>query len=498
MYRIIKYSLAILVALSLVSPFPVNGQDQATEKQQQQKISDSEIVAAIKADIAGASRIAGGVIKVSADSGLVTLSGTATSLLDKQMSARIAKRTRGVNAVLDQLIVVASNRRDDDIRADVEKVLRINDGVDEPRIAVDVSRGEVALTGKVASLAEKRIAELAASGVTGVTKVNNQITVSLTSDRTNEDIAEEIRGLIVHSVYLDDAHVDVRVDEHVAKLSGVVPSAEAKDRLEQIVEIWGVAAVDVTGVKVDPDSVDDSQRLQRWADVSDEKIQDALARSFRNDPIVFSHVNAITTNVSDGTVTLTGRANRLRTKNRAERLSRDVVGVHRVVNEIKVEYIDKDISDMEIIHETQAAILRSAFLERRDIRVHCQRAHVSLYGSVESELEKQVAEWIADGVTGVVHVNNSLAVEPQWKEKSDDAIKADLQRKLKYTLFDKSDNIDVTVENGTVILQGEVATWRQWQRVMDLAFEAGARHPHNLLNVRYHPPHGASRIFVPR
>ncbi len=121
------------------------------------------------------------------------------------MSAKIAKRTRGVNAVLNQLIVVASDRSDDDIRGDVEKVLRLNDSVDKPRIAVDVSRGKVALTGKVASLAEKRIAELAASGVTGVTGVENQITVGLSSDRTNEDIAEEIRGLIVHSVYLDDA-----------------------------------------------------------------------------------------------------------------------------------------------------------------------------------------------------------------------------------------------------------------------------------------------------
>ncbi len=494
MYSLNNHSLSLLITLALLNPPSVSGQDKSSTA----KLSDSEIAGAIRGDIADASRIAGGEIKVEAASGLVTLSGTATSLLDSQMSAKIAKRTRGVNAVLNQLIVTASDRSDDDILADGEKVLRINDSVDEPRIAIKVTRGEVALTGKVASLAEKRIAELVSSGVTGVTKVDNQITVSLSSDRTDEDIAEEVRGLIVHSVYLDDAHVDVNVEGHIVKLSGAVPSAEAKDRLEQITEIWGVSAVEVTGVKVDPDRVDESQRRQRWADVSNQKIQDALARSFRNDPIVFSHIDAITTNFSDGTVTLTGRVNRLRTKNRAERLSGDIVGVHRVVNEIKVEYIDKDVSDMEIIHETQAAIRRSAFLDRREIRVHCQRAHVSLYGIVDSELEKQVAEWIADGVTGVVHVNNSLAVERKGKEKDDDAIKSDLQRKLKYTLFERSDNIDVTVENGTVILQGEVATWRQWQLVMDLALEAGARHPHNLLNVRYHPPHGASRIFVPR
>lgn len=487
-------TLLLLVALSLFTSSPLHGQDTPTSK----KPSDSEISAAIQADIQDASRIAGGEIDVRSQAGLVTLSGTATSLLDKQMAGAIAKRTRGVQAVLNQLIVVASDRGDDDIRDDVIKVLRINDSVDEPRIAVDVRRGEVSILGKVDSLAEKRIAELAASGVNGVTTVNNQISVSLAHDRTDEEIADEIRGLIVHSVYLDDSSVQVNVEDHVVKLSGAVPSAEAKDWVEQVAGIWGVATVDANAVKVDPDRLDESQRRERYADVTDEAISEALLRSFSSDPIVFSRIDAIESRVNEGVVTLTGRVNRLQIKNRAERLAADIVGVQRVINEIKVEYVDKDVSDMEIIHETQAAIRRSAHLDRREIRVHCQRAHVSLYGIVDSELEKRVAEWIADGVTGVVHVNNALAVEPEWKEKSDEAIKSDLQRKLKYTLFDKSDNIDVTVENGTVILRGEVATWRQWQLVMDLALEAGARHPHNLLNVRYHPPHGASRIFVPR
>jgi osmotically-inducible protein OsmY len=490
----LKTTLPVLVALSLFTSPSIHGQDSSGPK----KLSEGEISAAIQADIQDASRIAGGEIGVSNKAGLVTLSGTATSLLDKQMAGAIAKRTRGVGAVLNQLIVVASDRSDDEIRDDVDKVLRINDSVDELRIAVDVSRGEVSLTGKVDSLAEKRIAELAASGVTGVTAVNNQITIGLSSDRTDEEIAEEIRGLIVYSVYLDDASLQVNVKDHIAKLVGTVPSAEAKDRAEQVAEIWGVSAVDASDVKVDPDRLDESQRRERYADVTDESIHEALLRSFRSDPIVFSRIDAIESSVDGGVVTLTGSVNRLRIKSRAERLAADIVGVQRVVNEIKVEYVDKDVSDMEIIDETQAAIRRSALLDRHDIRVHCQRAHVSLYGIVDSELEKRVAQWIADGVTGVVHVNNSLAIEPEWKEKSDAAIKSDLQRKLKYTLFDKSNNIDVTVENGTVILRGEVATWRQWQLVMDLAIEAGARHPHNLLNVRFHPPHGASSIFVPR
>jgi len=165
MNQCLKSTLRLLVVLSPCTSPPIPGQDSPATN----KLSDSDISAAIQADIQDASRIAGGEIGVSSKAGWVTLAGTATSLLDKQMAAAIAKRTRGVEAVLNQLIVVASDRRDDDIRGDVDKVLRINDSVDEPRIAVDVSRGEVSLTGKVDSLAEKRIAELVAGGVNGVT-----------------------------------------------------------------------------------------------------------------------------------------------------------------------------------------------------------------------------------------------------------------------------------------------------------------------------------------
>ncbi len=65
-------------------------------------------------------------------------------------------------------------------------------------------------------------------------------------------------------------------------------------------------------------------------------------------------------------------------------------------------------------------------------------------------------------------------------------------------MFDASDGIDITVTDGVAVMTGTVDTWRQWQAALDLAIEAGSRAPHNMLNVRHHPPHGASRIFVPR
>ena len=470
----------------------------AQEKNDSTSIHPNEIASAIQSDLEDAERLAADSLKADVKDGLVTLSGQVESMQDKQLASRIAKRTRGVEAVLNQILIKASKRSDDEIREDVMKVLRINDSVDAPQIVVNVSGGEVAMIGKVDSLAEKRIAEFGASGVRGVRNVANQLTVDLLTPRSDQDLREEISALVVQSVYLDDADVKVDVKDHVAILTGTVSSAEMKDRLEEVAEVRGIDEVDASGVKVDPSQADGTRRKARYAEVTDEKISDALKRSFRADPVVFGQADAISANVDSGTVTLTGNVTRLRIKDKAERLAMDVIGVQRVSNELKVEYPDQPPSDIEIVRETQEAIRLSPYLERRDVRIHCQRAHVSLFGIVESGLEKQIAGWLAGGVTGVVHVNNSLAIEKKWKEKSDEQIKKDLERKLKFAFFDKSNQIDVTVENGVAILRGEVDTWRQWQAVLDLTLEAGAKNPHNVIDVRYHPPHGASRIYVPR
>ncbi len=64
MYFLIIRSFPIIIALSVVNPTYVSGQasEQAT------KLSDGEIASAIEADIADASRIAGGEINVKATS----------------------------------------------------------------------------------------------------------------------------------------------------------------------------------------------------------------------------------------------------------------------------------------------------------------------------------------------------------------------------------------------------------------------------------------------
>ncbi|WP_153556255.1 BON domain-containing protein [Roseimaritima sediminicola] len=457
----------------------------------------TQIRATIEQDLEDAERVGSGEISVEVDGPAVRLSGTVNSLLDKRLASRIAKRTRGVEIVLNQIIVTASDRSDQQVRSDVEKVLRINQSVPESRIEVAVENGVVTLSGRLASLAEKRIAMFAASGVRGVTEVQSELVVRRSSDRTDEELREEISALLVQSVYLDDADVRVNVEGHIAKLTGSVPSAAAKDRAERVAEIWGVSAVDTSGLKVDPNLRSGEKRKARYADIDDQQLAQRLDRAFHVDPILFHQQDAIETEVEKGVVTLAGTVDRVRAKHRAAQVAGDVVGVQQVDNRLRVEYPDRDISDMQMIQQTQEALARSAYLDRNEIRVHCQRAHVSLYGVVDSETQKRVAEYLAGGVPGVVHVNNRLVVADPESDKSDQAISEDLERKLRYTLYDDSSDVTFEVHDGVVILRGEVDTWRQWQAAMDLAIEAGARNPHNLINVRYHPPHGAPQTYVP-
>ncbi|WP_161604496.1 BON domain-containing protein [Roseiconus nitratireducens] len=457
-----------------------------------------DLAEVIRADIDDAESLSVDEITVGSEDGLVTLSGTVASLMDKRRAADVAKRVRGVQAVLNEIIVQPTSRSDADIREDVVSRMKTNDSLEKLEIVAAVNGGEVALTGKVDSLAEKRVAERAAAGVRGVTSVANQLTVRLDPDRSDQELREEVNALIIQSVYLDDLNIDVNVKDAVVTLAGKVHSAAQKERLEAVAEIWGVQKVDVEGVEVQPDSVDQTVRKRRYADVSDQQISQAIRRSLSNHPIAFSAVDQIQPEVHDGVVTLQGTVSRLRVKEIAERLAMDVVGVHRVVNELEVQYDQTPYSDAEIIDLTQKALELSPYLYRRDFRVHCNRAHVTLYGAVESQLEKEIAGWIAGGIPSVVHVNNVLAVEKPQKDKSDEQIKQDLQRKLKYSFYDKADRIQVRVVDGVAILSGTVDTWRQWQMALDLAIEAGSRTPHNMIDVRFHPPHGASDAFVPR
>lgn len=116
-------------------------------------------------------------IGVTAEDGVVTLTGTVESHAEGVAAERAARRVEGVRTVANDLRIRACNERTDtDIARDAAHRLRNNIAVPETVQAV-VSGGYVTLEGTVRWMHQRAAAETAVKYLRGVKKVENGIRV---------------------------------------------------------------------------------------------------------------------------------------------------------------------------------------------------------------------------------------------------------------------------------------------------------------------------------
>ena len=117
----------------------------------------------------------------------------------------------------------------------------------------------------------------------------------------------------------------------------------------------------------------------------------------------------------DGTLTLLGEVSRPTLKSDAARAVREIEGVERVDNQIKVLPVSPN--DDRIRRATYRKIYRHSVLSQYQLRavppIHIivENGHVTLEGVVARQMEKQVAGMQANSVSGVFSVENNLRVE---------------------------------------------------------------------------------------
>ena len=118
---------------------------------------------------------------------------------------------------------------------------------------------------------------------------------------------------------------------------------------------------------------------------------------------------------ADGTLTLLGEVSRPTLKSDAERAVKDIEGVERVDNQIKV--LPLSPNDDRIRRATYRKIYGNSVLSQYQLRavppIHIvvDNGHVKLEGVVARQMEKQVAGMQANSVSGVFSVENNLRVE---------------------------------------------------------------------------------------
>ncbi len=129
-------------------------------------------------------------IEAITQNGVVTLSGQVPSEIDKELAEKVARDTRGVNQVSNQLIVepqikpseasLRESKRiaDLEIQADLRERLAASPELSGKTIQITVTNRNITLVGEVETPAQKSGAEQLARSLANVTGVTNQLSVS--------------------------------------------------------------------------------------------------------------------------------------------------------------------------------------------------------------------------------------------------------------------------------------------------------------------------------
>jgi len=211
----------------------------------------------------------------------------------------------------------------------------------------------------------------------------------------------------------------------------------------------------------------------------------------------------ITAEADLGYVTLRGEVNNLSAKNAAEMLAENTFGVIGVTNRIKVKA--SEIEDIVIEADIREALRQNAITEAWEIGVFVNNGVVTLTGLVDSYVEKTEAESVASNVDGVNEVVNSLEVTYPYAYywhgaypyydlyitrpdesvvPNDDRIKARVSSELWWSPYVDRDQIEISVNDGVVTLEGTVDSYREYTEAVDNAWEGGAYSVINKLEIQ--------------
>ncbi|MEO8902808.1 MAG: BON domain-containing protein [Polyangiaceae bacterium] len=173
---------------------------------------------------------------------------------------------------------------------------------------------------------------------------------------------------------------------------------------------------------------------------------------------------------TNGIVQLTGQIDNPLSKERAARMVQAVRGVRAVSNLLQV--VPPKRSDSAIQSDVQKALLYNAATAKLSVHVKVQNGTAILTGSVASPRERQLCEFVADGVRGVRFTQNDLGVKRSVPRTSANIV-GDVQTRLGWDALIEHDPIAVTAKDGRITLTGRARSAAEKARAVDDAWVDG-------------------------
>ncbi len=232
---------------------------------------------------------------------------------------------------------VKDSTQDAETTSSVRTALLLSKQVSPYAIKVETTQGVVSLDGQVPSEQIKAVASAIVQDTSGVKELHNNLVINPATTRNSEAeglgerVADlEIKTMVSEGLSQNDALVDQHIGTDVSKrtvtLSGTVQTAAQKYSAEQTA--WQVSGVQ--GVTDNLAAAD--------AQTNPESTDDKLAHRVEFELYSTKAISLKTMQVhaDNGTVTLTGNVSSLAESLLAERITKSVEGVRRVVNTLAV------------------------------------------------------------------------------------------------------------------------------------------------------------------
>jgi osmotically-inducible protein OsmY len=191
--------------------------------------ADSDLKRAVLDELSWEPSVDAAHIGVTANAGVVTLTGHVENYTHKLGAEKAASRVRGVKAVAEEIEVKLPydiKRGDEDIAAAAIDRLSWNSTIPDNAVQVKVEKGWVTLTGTVNWHFEKEAAEQEIRALSGVVGVSDQVMVRPTINAS--DVKDDIEQAMHRSWYYDPNTIQVNAQGGKIKLTGKVTTWNAR------------------------------------------------------------------------------------------------------------------------------------------------------------------------------------------------------------------------------------------------------------------------------